>query len=68
VADSGPGIDAAVRARLFEPFFSTKSAGSGLGLVLVKKIVEDHGRGISLDSTPGQGVRVTVWLPEDAAP
>jgi signal transduction histidine kinase len=68
VADSGPGIDAAVKARLFEPFFSTKSAGSGLGLVLVKKIVEDHGGGISLDSAPGQGVRVTVWLPADVAP
>jgi signal transduction histidine kinase len=66
VTDSGPGIDAAVRARVFEPFFSTKSAGSGLGLVLVKKIVEDHGGGISLDNAPGRGVRVTVWLPVDA--
>jgi signal transduction histidine kinase len=68
VADSGPGMEPAVRARLFEPFFSTKVAGGGLGLVLVKKIVEDHGGGVDLDSAPGQGTRVKIWLPAEDSP
>jgi len=63
VADSGPGIDPALRERVFEPFFSTKTSGSGLGLALVKKIVEDHGGGVSLESEPGAGTRVMLWLP-----
>jgi signal transduction histidine kinase len=65
VSDTGPGIDPAVRARIFEPFFSTKTSGSGLGLALVKKIVEDHGGGVELASAPGEGTRVTLWLPCD---
>jgi signal transduction histidine kinase len=63
VADSGPGLDPEVRERVFEPFFSTKTAGSGLGLALVKKIAEDHGGGVRLDSEPGAGTRAILWLP-----
>jgi two-component system, NtrC family, nitrogen regulation sensor histidine kinase NtrY len=66
VADSGPGIEPALRGRIFEPFFSTKTSGSGLGLALVKKIVEDHGGVVSLDSEPGAGTRLRFSLP--AAP
>jgi signal transduction histidine kinase len=62
VADDGPGMDADVQARVFEPFFSTKTGGSGLGLALVKKIAEDHGGGVSLESGPA-GTRVGIWLP-----
>jgi signal transduction histidine kinase len=65
VEDDGPGIDPEVRARIFEPFFSTKTGGSGLGLALVKKIAEDHGGRVSLESRPGRTV-ATLWLPAAA--
>jgi signal transduction histidine kinase len=63
VTDSGPGIDAALVERVFEPFFSTKSGGSGLGLPLVRKIVEDHGGGVALARLPEGGTRALLWLP-----
>jgi signal transduction histidine kinase len=66
VTDSGPGLGPEARRRVFEPFFSTKSDGSGLGLALVKKIAEDHAGGVSLEGPPGEGTRVVLWLP--AAP
>jgi signal transduction histidine kinase len=52
-----------VGARAFEPFFSTRTGGSGLGLALVKKIAEDHGGGVALESPPGGGTRAILWLP-----
>jgi len=64
VQDSGPGLDAEARARAFEPFFSTKTGGSGLGLALVRKIAEDHGGGASIDAEPGR-TRARMWLPAD---
>jgi signal transduction histidine kinase len=65
IADSGRGMEAAARERAFEPFFSTKTNGSGLGLALVKKIAEDHGGGVSIDTRPGEGTRVLIWLPAE---
>jgi signal transduction histidine kinase len=65
VEDSGPGIEPEVRERMFEPFFSTKTSGSGLGLALVKKIAEGHGGGVTLLSAPGAGTRAVLWLPID---
>jgi nitrogen fixation/metabolism regulation signal transduction histidine kinase len=65
VEDSGPGLDNEARARAFEPFFSTKTGGSGLGLALVRKIAEDHGGGASIEAAPGR-TRATLWLPAEA--
>jgi nitrogen fixation/metabolism regulation signal transduction histidine kinase len=66
VEDSGPGVVPEIRDRVFEPFFSTKTSGSGLGLALVKRIAEDHGGGVSLEDAPGGGTRAVLWLPLEA--
>jgi len=63
VADDGPGIPPAERARIFTPFFTTKPSGTGLGLAVVQRIVDGHGGSIAVDPAPGQGARFTVRLP-----
>jgi hypothetical protein len=63
VSDTGVGMPRESAASAFEPYFSTKEAGVGLGLSLVRRIVEGHGGRIALDSTPGQGTTVRVFLP-----
>ena len=63
VADAGPGIAADELDRVFEPFFSSKEKGSGFGLALVHRIVQDHGGEVSVDSTAGRGATFTVRLP-----
>ncbi len=67
IADTGPGIPPEVLPRIFEPLFSTKSFGTGLGLPTVKQIVEQHGGTIAIESKPGKGTRVIVRLPAVAA-
>jgi signal transduction histidine kinase len=62
VSDSGPGVDASVRARLFEPLVTTRQKGVGLGLALVKRIVERHGGRVSYEPR-GKGARFVVRLP-----
>lgn len=63
IADSGPGIDEGVIGNVFDPFFTTKEAGTGLGLAIVRKIVEQHGGTVSIDSERGVGTRVRVRVP-----
>jgi signal transduction histidine kinase len=63
VHDDGPGIDPATRARMFEPFFSTKGAGRGLGLSAVLGVVRAHGGGVAVDSELGRGTTFRVAFP-----
>lgn len=63
VRDTGPGMDRQCLERIFEPLFSTKSFGVGLGLPTVRRAMEQHGGGIEVGSTPGSGTRVVLWLP-----
>lgn len=61
--DSGPGIEPQVLAQVFDPFFTTKEAGTGLGLSIVRKIVDQHGGEVRIESERGRGTRVSVVLP-----
>jgi signal transduction histidine kinase len=63
IADNGPGIPAEARDKIFDPFFTTKVQGSGLGLPIVRKIVDAHEGRIDLVSDPGQGTRFRVTIP-----
>jgi signal transduction histidine kinase len=67
VRDSGCGMSEDVRRRVFEPFFTHgKTQGTGLGMAIVQKIIEEHGGTIQVDSVPGQGTTVTLGLPSTA--
>jgi len=61
--DSGPGMDRDVLDRIFEPYFSTKDAGTGLGLPIAKKIIDDHGGTLRVTSESGRGTTVLIELP-----
>ncbi len=63
VRDQGPGIAQAQQARLFEPFYTTRSQGSGLGLAIVKQAADAHGGWVGLESAEGEGSLFTLALP-----
>ena len=63
VGDHGPGIPRDNVSRVFDPYFSTKAQGSGLGLTVVYSIINKHGGFVEVESQPGQGTRITVYLP-----
>jgi len=63
IRDNGPGIDAATATRIFEPFFTSRSNGTGLGLAVTKKLVERHGGTIELHSIPGHGAEFVLTFP-----
>lgn len=66
VADRGPGIPAHILERVFEPLFSTKGFGVGLGLPIVRNIMHQHRGDVAIVSAEGRGTTVTLWLPAGA--
>jgi two-component system sensor histidine kinase FlrB len=67
VRDNGPGIAPSIQSRVFEPFFSTRPAGTGLGLAVVKTVAEAHGGDLALHSELERGTRIELNLPRVAA-
>ncbi|MHB8584510.1 MAG: two-component system sensor histidine kinase NtrB [Thermoplasmatota archaeon] len=63
IGDEGPGVPDEVRLRIFDPFFTTKSHGMGLGLSIVKRIVDEHGGSITVQSSPDHGTTFRIALP-----
>ncbi len=63
VSDNGPGIPKEVMSKLFVPFFTTRKAGSGLGMAVTRRIVENHGGSVSVDSEMGKGTTVSISIP-----
>ena len=66
VIDTGAGMPDDVQMKIFDPFYSTRPGGSGLGLPTTRKIIEAHGGTIEVDSLPGKGSRFSIRLPEPA--
>jgi two-component system sensor histidine kinase FlrB len=62
-SDNGPGVAPPAATRLFEPFFTTRSDGNGLGLAVVQAVVRAHHGDIELQSQPGEGARFVIRLP-----
>jgi signal transduction histidine kinase len=66
-SDTGEGIPEDCMDRLFDPFFSTKEEGTGMGLPIVDSIMRSHGGKVDVESEMGKGTTVTLWLPAKAA-
>lgn len=63
ISDTGAGMDGAEVKKIFEPFYTTKSQGLGLGMAYASKVVEQHGGTIRVESRPGEGTTVEVEIP-----
>jgi two-component system, LuxR family, sensor kinase FixL len=63
VRDNGPGIAAEIRAKIFEPFYTTKTKGTGLGLAIVRRIIEAHAGEIAVGEGAGSGAEILITLP-----
>ena len=70
VIDTGPGMSGDVKAKVFQPYFSTRRGGTGLGLPIARRIVDEHGGSMSVHSEPGRGTEFILALPAggDAVP
>ena len=62
VSDHGVGIPPGVLPRIFDESYTTRPGGQGLGLTIARRIIEEHGGSISVESAPGRGTSFTVWL------
>ena len=67
VRDTGHGIAAKDIERITDPFFTTRVDGSGLGLSVVRTVVDEHGGTLNIDSVPGEGTCITMTFPRDAS-
>jgi len=63
IADTGPGIAADEAKKIFEPFYTTKEQGLGLGMPYAKKVIEQHSGAVSLNSRAGEGTTISIVLP-----
>jgi len=63
VSDNGPGISEALRPKVFDPFFTTKEEGTGLGMSIAKRIIDEHHGGLDIATTEGGGATLIVTLP-----
>ena len=63
IEDRGPGLSPEVEKKLFDPFFSERPGGVGMGLALTRRVVLLHGGRIALANRPAGGTRATLWLP-----
>jgi len=61
--DTGKGINSAQMGKLFQPFATTRAGGTGLGLLIVRRILREHGGEIDIESREGKGTRITLWMP-----
>ena len=61
--DTGVGMDQTIKESIFDPFFTTKDRGTGLGLAMTHKIIQEHGGDIEVESSPGEGATFTLRLP-----
>ena len=66
VSDTGPGIPPEILQNLFDPYVSSKQKGSGLGLSIVKKIVEEHSARVVAANNPNQGAKISIYFPAEA--
>jgi PAS domain S-box-containing protein len=68
ISDDGPGLDPAKSAHIFEVFYTTKRGGTGLGLPIANRIVEEHGGRVAVASAPGEGATFAFFLPYEGPP
>jgi signal transduction histidine kinase len=68
VRDNGPGLNTEQREKIFDAFFTTKTKGTGLGMAIVKRIVDAHGGKIAVGTPPGPGAEIVLTLPKGANP
>ena len=68
IADNGVGIQPEHREKIFLPFYTTKPTGTGLGMAIVKKIMDLHGGEIEIDSAPGRGTTIRLIIPRSPLP
>jgi signal transduction histidine kinase len=68
IADDGPGLDPAAAAHVFQLFYTTKGGGTGLGLPIANRIVEEHGGRMAVASEPGRGATFAFFLPFEGPP